>query len=175
MNNKKLYISLVLASLFLLQLNTAQSQGIKNLDFLIGTWDVSEVIYPGSENEYIEAGTRTCGYDVDGTYIKCVTKAKSKYGERSLFMFFNYHKEYNKYIVTTLFSNLSFQGKYEWYLDSAKQTIQSISPLGRNEDEFYRGDISFSEDQLIWKGYRTSFRKDRSWELRYVETSNRIK
>ena len=159
----------------LFQFQSVHSQSIQDLDFLIGTWDVSEVICPGSDKKYIEGGTRTCEYDVDGTYIKCVTNAKSKYGERSLFMFFNYDKKFNKYIVTTLFSNLSFQGKYEWYLDSAQQTIQSISPLEPNEDEFYRGEISISENQLIWKGYRTSFRKDRSWELRYIETSNRIK
>lgn len=175
MKLKKQHLALVFVTLLLFQFKSAQSQGIKNLEFLIGTWDVSEVIYPGSDKEYIEAGTRTCEYDVDGTYIKCVTNAKSKYGERSLFMFFNYDNDFNKYIVTTLFSNLSFQGKYEWYLDSAQQRIQSISPLGLDEDEFYRGDISISENQLIWKGYRTSFRKDRSWELRYFETSNRIK
>ena len=152
----------------------AKAQDITNLDFLIGSWDVSEVIHPGSDNEYIEAGIRTCAYDVDSTYIKCTIDAESKYGTRRLAMYINYDNRFDKFVATTLFSNLPFQGRYDWYFDSANQVIQSISPLDAGDDYFYRGEIAITDDQLVWRGYRTSFRGDRSWELRYVETSNRI-
>jgi hypothetical protein len=175
MKLNKIYSTFAILTILSIHLKTAKAQSIDDLKFLIGTWEVNEVIYPGTEKEFTESGTRTCAYFVDSTYIQCITNATNKYRERTYVMMFNYAKKYNKYIVTSLFSDHSFQGVYEWYLDSAKQTIQCISPLEPNEDEFYRGDISISENQLIWKGFKTTFRNNRTWESVYIETSTRLK
>jgi len=49
---------------------TIDAQSIKDLDFLVGSWKVSEVVFPGSDREYIETGARVCGYYLGESYIK---------------------------------------------------------------------------------------------------------
>lgn len=171
--NRQHLIITALSILFTRSFST-YGQGIKTLEFLLGTWKVSEVIYPGTDKEFVETGTRTCSYFVADTYIQCKTESTNKYRDRTYVMMINYEEEYEKYIVTTSFSDHDFQGIYHWYLDSAQQTIQSISPMDPGDDEFYRGEISIAEKELIWKGYKTPLRIEKIWEDLYIETSTKV-
>ena len=84
----------------------ADAQSIKDLGFLIGKWEVSEIVYAGTDKEYIETGSRECAYYMDGSWIKCETMGKRHGRDRSYTFLINYHPE-KKY-----FQFLSLSGDY---------------------------------------------------------------
>ncbi|MEQ9593419.1 MAG: hypothetical protein RLN86_12505 [Cyclobacteriaceae bacterium] len=100
---------------------------LKELDFLIGTWDVTMEWYdthkPGSERLFIETGQQTCAYDFyqDGLpmFITCRGEVTSDRGRRRTIQeSIRFGKFSGTYERTGLYSNWPATGKELLYFDS---------------------------------------------------------
>lgn len=154
----------------------SQAQSIKDLNFLIGKWQLTEVVHKGEPNEYIERGTREYKYILDSTYLRYESKATRKGKSRSYIMNINYNSGTKRFFMTDQFSDFDFRGNSEIILDSLKQELHLISPLDVNDGEFFRSRISFKDrDKLIWEGWSSPFLGERVWNLLYTEEMARKK
>lgn len=162
---------IILAIMCLLTIQYQLSaQSIQDLDFLIGKWELREVVHEGSANEYIEKGTRECKYTLNETYISCESQAIRKGKSRSYIMNINYNKKTKRFFMTDQFSDYDFRGSSEIILDSTAMELHLISALDMNDGEFFRSRISFGDrNKLIWKGWSSPFLGDREWKLLYTE------
>ena len=143
-------------------------QSIKDLDFLIGTWQIEETVLPSRENEYQETGTRTCSYYLNDAFIKCesTTTNSRNERERKYVYFINYDKKLDCFWATTLASDFPKHGLHQWFLDEENQQIIAITPENVNKDRFFRGAIYYgNKDQLIWDGWSSKFTSpDKEWQ-----------
>ncbi len=153
-----------------------QSQSIKDLDFLIGKWEVSEVVYPGTDKEYIEKGTRTCEYILQDTYIQCTTNGNRHGKDRSYQWSINFDKKTKHFIYTSTWSDYDFRGTYEIRLNAEKSELKVIPVYEPGEDAFSRSTINFADkDHLIWTGWNSAFEGEPKWVKLYVEEAKRVK
>lgn len=84
----------------------AQEQSVKNLDLLIGTWDVEEAMVSGSNLTVAEKGLRTCSYILSDTYILCETRSRGQNGKERIYQFFiNYNKLDKKFEMISIYSD----------------------------------------------------------------------
>lgn len=151
---------------FLFQIKPVQSQSIKDLDFLIGAWEITETIYPGRPKEYQEKGTRTCSYYLDNSFIKCESKTTvSSSGKvRTYAYYINYDKKEECFRATNFANDFPKHGQFKWYLDEPNKQIIAITPKNVIETVFFRGTISYGEkDKLVWKGWASKFRGEKEW------------
>ena len=154
------------------------SQSINDLDFLIGTWKIEETIYPGTEREYQEIGTRTCEYYLNGSFIKCESSTVvQKNGKKRHYAYvINYDKRENCFRATNMANDFPLQGQFKWFLDEKNQRIIAITPKNVIEDRFFRGTISYKHrDSLVWKGWASVFKKDKDWEHVFTDITTKIK
>ncbi len=141
-------------------------QSIKDLDFLIGTWDIVETIYPGTDKEYRELGVRTCSYYLDDSFIKCesTTIDQRNQRKRTYAYHINYDKKNNVFRATNFANDFPLHGQFEWYLDKDSKEIKAITPINVVPDRFFRATIDYSNpDKLVWNGWRSVFKKDKEW------------
>ncbi|MCE7991127.1 MAG: DUF1579 family protein [Roseivirga sp.] len=169
--------SIIISLLFLLGFQyDSEAQSIKDLDFLIGKWQLKEVVHKGEANEYTERGIRECKYILDETYIHCDSKATRKGKSRSYIMNINYNTKTKRFFMTDQFSDFDFRGNSEIILDSVGQELHLISPLDVDDGEFFRSRISFKDrNKLIWEGWSSPFLGERVWNLLYTEEMTRKK
>lgn len=161
----------------LLQSLITHCQSINDLDFLIGTWNLHEVTYPGTPGEYIETGKRQCEYAVLGSYIKCETTAIRHGKERTYVFLINYLGEPGKFQMAAMFSDYPQQGKHMLFLNKDKKEIQIAAMPGDFKSEsFTRSTMSFSDkDKVVWEGWTSLFKTQVEWKLLYQETASRVK
>lgn len=156
--------------IFLIPGFTLPGQSIKDLEFLIGTWNTSELIFEGTPREYVESGVRECAYYLDSTYIKCETRAFSKGRNRVYSFFFNYDEKSHKFQVLKIFSDYSFYSKKSWNIDSTQRLITEKDTGG----DQYIGHIDFQDDnRIIWRGWRPVLGKEPRLELLFTEEAIR--
>ncbi len=154
--------------------STLQGQSIKDLDVLIGKWDHEETVFPGTEREYTEKGSRECSYVLEDTYIKCESRSNSPRGARTYWFLINYQRDKDHFKVTTYNSDFDSSWHYTWYLDKEQQKIHAISDTRPDAKQFFRSVLALSKDQLVWEGYRSRFREEMNWVLEFREISKRI-
>nr|WP_299171516.1 hypothetical protein [uncultured Allomuricauda sp.] len=153
------------------------SQSIKDLDFLIGTWKIVETIYPGTEKEYQEVGTRTCEYYLNGSFIKCesVTVDQRNQRERFYSYIINYDKKENCFRATNFAHDFPLHGQFKWFLDKENERIIAITPKNVIEDRFFRATISYADrDKLVWNGWASVFEKDKEWIQIFTDVTTKI-
>jgi len=141
-------------------------QGIRDLDFLIGEWDLTETIYPGHPKEYQEKGTRTCSYYLDGSFIKCESETiVSTSGKKRTYAYYiNYDTKEKCFRATNFANDFPLHGQFVWYLDDENKQIIAITPKNVIEDRFFRGTISYAnKNQLVWEGWASVFLRDKEW------------
>ncbi|WP_420603260.1 hypothetical protein [Flagellimonas sp.] len=153
------------------------SQSIKDLDFLIGKWKIVETIYPGTEKEYQEIGTRTCGYYLNGSFIKCESKTVDQRNQRERFYSYiiNYDKKENCFRATNFAHDFPLHGQFKWFLDKENDRIIAITPKNVIEDRFFRATISYANrDKLVWNGWASVFEKDKEWMQVFNDVTTRL-
>ncbi|MEM9647432.1 MAG: hypothetical protein AAF969_03055 [Bacteroidota bacterium] len=154
------------------------SQSIKDLDFLIGSWEVEETIYPGTEKEYQEIGKRTCEYYLNGQFIKCESETVvQKNGHKRYYSYvINYDKKEACFRATNLAHDFPLHGQFKWFLDKDNQRIIAITPKNVIEDRFFRAVISYADpDKLVWNGWASVFKKDKDWIQIFNDIATRVK
>ena len=139
--------------LFHSNLILAQEQGVKKLDFLIGTWETRE---ENTETGWWETATRTINYTLEHNYIEVKSKSINSNGkEREYIWYINYNEKTKQFQMVSMFSNWykTQLDILEW--DSGKRTLTIRNKPGA-ENEFHErfGEITFSEnfDEYTWYG-----------------------
>lgn len=154
------------------------AQSIKDLDFLIGEWDVLERIFPGTDKEYQEKGTRVCEYYLNGSFIKCesATVVSTSGKERYYTYVINYDERENCFRATNLANDFPLQGQFKWFLDKENKRILAITPKNVIEDRFFRATISYADpDKLVWNGWRSKWLEDKEWKQVFNDVATRKK
>lgn len=148
------------------------AQSIKDLDFLIGTWDVSEVVFPGTSREYVETGVRECAYYLNENYIKCETNGIRKGRKRQYTFLFNYRKDEKKFRLLKLSSDFPGQSIKSWEIKPDLKLIFEEDVAG----EQFISDISFEDrDKIIWRGWSPKNGKNPELQLIFREEAVRRK
>ena len=136
--------------LFLSKGIMAQEKGIKEFDFLIGTWETRE---DNVEEEWWETSTREIKYALKGNYIELKASSIDSNGrEREYYWYINYNKKTAQFEMVSMFSNwhkTQFD-ILDW--DSEKRKLTIRSNPGNFPERF--GEIIFSEDfnGYTWEG-----------------------
>ncbi len=158
---------IVLSAALAVALYAAPAQSIRDLDFMIGSWDITETIFPGTDREYQEKGVRTCSYYLGDQFIKCESETTiSKSGRKRYYAyFFNYDEKENCYWATNLAHDFPLHGQQKWYLNKEQKLLQAISPKNVIGDRFFRATVSYAEpNQITWKGWRSKWDEDKAWQ-----------
>ncbi len=156
----------------MLGMTLASAQSIKDLDFLVGKWEVSEIVYAGTDREYIETGDRECSYYLDGSYIKCETQGVRKGRNRSYTFLINYDSEKKYFRLLSLSSDYPDVGMSAWEINNEAQIIKSRSLQGYGS--IHRLDFR-DKNKIIWQGLYAEANSDSELELKamWTETATR--
>ena len=152
----------------------AQEEGIKNLDFLIGTWETRE---DNTETGWWETATREIKYTLKDNYIELKASSIDSNGkEREYSWYINYNKKAKQFQMVSMFSNW-YKTQFdilEW--DSAKRTL-TIRNKPESESEFHErlGQITFSENfnEYTWRGENKYGDPNNPSVWKYIETGFR--
>ncbi|MEQ8928110.1 MAG: hypothetical protein RLO81_19995 [Fulvivirga sp.] len=168
----------LLTLLFLFSIALASGQSIKDLDFLIGEWEVEETIMPGTDKEYKETGKRRCSYFLNDSCIlmEAETTISTSGRKRTYMYIINYDIKENCYWATAVASDFPKQGLHKWFLDKENKIIKAITPKNVIEDRFFRATIDYSNpDQLVWNGWASIFKNDKEWFQIFNDVATRKK
>lgn len=144
----------------------AQDKSIKDLDILIGTWDVEEKQVDGS---FTEKGVRTCAYVMHDSYIQCETIATSGGKERSYRFLINYNKQTKQFEMISIFSNWPAKESDILSVNGNEITLASMSTEASDRSAL----IKFNgKNSYEWSG-RNFPRSTPEKVFRYVETGVR--
>jgi hypothetical protein len=152
----------------------AQQESVKDLDFLIGTWQTEEHNKAG---DWWEKSTRTGIFILDEQYIQLESVAVSSTGKKRTYRFLIHYDSQSKQ-----FEMISIYGNYpksrteimEWDKNNRKLTLKSKP----SEDEYSdrAGVIQFNDDftEYIWTGSNKSGdpQKPRIFEYEEVGKKN---
>lgn len=175
---KKLKLKNILIFIVFLSLSeglTAQEEGIKELDFLIGKWETRE---DNIEEGWWETSTREIKYTLKGNYIELkATSVDSNGREREYSWYINYNKKAKQYEMVSMFSNW-YKTQFDildWDSEQRKLTIRNKPG---SETEFHErfGEIIFSEDfdEYVWKGENKYGDPNNPGIWKYIEKGRRI-
>ncbi len=154
----------------------AQEKSIKDLDFLIGTWEVRE---DNDEKTWWEESTRTGKYILDGTYIELKSSAVSSRGkERTYLWLIHYNVKAQQFEMVSIFSNWHevLLDTLHWNAKKRKLTIRN--DVERKTDEYHErfGEIIFDRNfnKYTWIGENKSGDPDKPSIWKYTEKGVRI-
>ena len=168
---KKLATILVIV----ISMNSIYSQSIKDLDFLIGTWQVRE---DNTDKGWWETSTRVGKYVLKGNFIELKAESIDSNGrKREYAWYFHYNKKAKQFEMTSMFSNwYKVQSDIlEWDAKTRTLTIRN-KPEGAEYHERL-GKMVFSKDfkSYVWKGENKYGDEKKPSIWRYVEKGRRIK
>ncbi len=132
---------------------TSQEKGIKELDFLIGTWETRE---DNAETGWWETATREINYTLKDNYIELKANSIDSNGrERAYFWYINYNKKAKQFEMVSMFSNWH-KTQFDiltWDEENRTLTIRNDPDCEKRYTERF-GKIMFSEDfqSYEWKG-----------------------
>ena len=152
-----------------------QEKSIKDLDFLIGTWETREDI---ADKEWWETSTREIAYTLKGNFIEINARSIDSNGkEREYNWYINYNKKTDEFQMTSMFSNWHKvqQDILEWDPDTRTLTIRHKPGV---DDEYHErlGKLVFDESltNYTWTGENKYGDPVDPGIWRYVETGRRV-
>ena len=172
---KLIRLPVILIVLFLAKELKAQEEGIKTLDFLIGTWETREDI---EAEGWWETATREINYALKDNYIEVRAQSKDSNGrEREYLWYINYNKKEAQFQMVSMFSNW-YKTQFdilEWNEENRTLTIRNKPGLEKEYHERY-GQFTFNEDftEYTWKGENKYGDANNPSIWRYVEKGRRI-
>jgi hypothetical protein len=150
----------------------AQEKSIKDLDFLIGVWEVEE----HHPNGWWEKGTRTVSYILNDKYLKMETIAVSSEGKERAYQFLiNYNKVNKQFEMVSIYSNwpMKLRDILEW--DNSEKKLTVIGVASVDDNSVRKGTLHFSDnDNYIWTGRNISGDAVKR-VIDYTEKGKRIK
>ena len=146
----------ILATLFITNISKGfTQQPIRELDFLIGSWEVRE---DNAEKTWWEKTKRTASYTLDSTYIELVSSAVSSSGKQRTYRWFiHYNEKAAEYEMISMFGNWHKiqHDVLKWDPQKRTLTIRNGQDLGNNEEFHERlGHMTFNEGftEYVWTG-----------------------
>jgi hypothetical protein len=155
----------------------SQQKSIKDLEFLVGEWEVRE---ENNEKTWWEQSTRIGRYVMDSTYIELVSNATSSNGKKRTYRWYiHYNKKEERFEMVSMFSNwhkIQFDILH-WDLEQRKLSISNGDELNTNEYHERYGELVFNENfsEYVWKGQNKYGNPDTPSIWKYVEKGTRIK
>ncbi|HZY80373.1 MAG TPA: hypothetical protein VFE50_12675 [Cyclobacteriaceae bacterium] len=132
----------------------AQVPTVRNLDILIGTWEVEEI---HSTSGWSEKATRTCYYIMDSTYIECESKAVSNDKHRTYRFLINYNTVDKQYEMVGIYSNWPLKQLDVLIPDDTGMKFRLSNSKALASDSQREGLIEFSSrDEYVWSGKNTN-------------------
>lgn len=167
-----LFILIVFCSLDIF----SQDASVKDLDFLIGRWEVREDNF---EKNWWEKTTRIGKYVMDSTYIELESKAVSSDGkERTYRWYIHYNSRAKRFEMLSMFGNwhkVQFD-IISWNPTARVLTIRSGGDPGLEEYHQRFGEISFDDkfSQYEWNGENKYGDPKNPGIWKYVEKGKRV-
>lgn len=96
---------MLLGSLVALALAAEPQPEIRRLDWMIGEWDFADESTSPTD-DYEERGVRSCGYALDGQYIRCESRGTSRGRTRTYVFYLNYNRELRRYEMLSMWGNV---------------------------------------------------------------------
>lgn len=170
-------VFLILLMLLLAGDIIAQEKSVRNLDFLVGAWEVRE---DNVEKNWWEKATRVGKYVLDSTYIELESSAISSNGKQRTYRWYiHYNSKSNQFEMVSLFGNwhkIQFD-ILTWDPLQRKLTLQNGTDPGSNEYHERFGEITFDENfsQYEWRGENKNGDPTNPGIWKYVEKGWRVK
>ncbi|MEW7292816.1 hypothetical protein [Aquimarina sp. 2304DJ70-9] len=155
----------------------AQERNIRDLDFLIGEWNVRE---DNKEKKWWEKSTRIGRYVLDSTYIELKASAISSSGKKRTYNWYiHYNSKKNQFEMVSMFSNW-YEVLFDiliWDSTQRKLTIKHNSDSDSNDYHERYGEIIFDEsfNEYIWVGENKYGDPNSPSVWKYVEKGLRTK
>ena len=177
MKNRFFKKTLLVITLFFSLLNAfSQQKSIKDLDFLIGTWETRE---DNVEEGWWETSTREIKYTLKGNFIELKANSiDSNSRKREYFWYINYNKKTEQFEMVSMFSNWH-KTQFDILVWDSKQRRLTIRNKPESENEFHErfGEIIFNKnfDEYTWKGENKYGDRNKPSIWTYIEIGSRIK
>ncbi|MGE0588274.1 MAG: hypothetical protein AB7O48_06840 [Cyclobacteriaceae bacterium] len=154
----------------------SQDGSVRDLDFLIGKWEVREDNF---EKNWWEKTTRIGKYVMDSTYIELESKAVSSDGKHRTYRWYiHYNSKDKRFEMLSMFGNwhkVQFD-IISW--DPASRVLTMRSGRDPGVDEYHErfGEISFDKEfsQYEWKGENKYGDPKNPGVWKYVEKGKRV-
>jgi len=176
MKNKLNKRAIIFSALLLLVTDIySQQNKIKDLRFLIGTWEVRE---NNKETEWWEKCIRTGQFILDSTYIQMESTAITSTGKQRVYRFLiHYNSEDQQFEMVSIYSNWP-KVQFDILTWNSKKRILTIK--NKNEVNEYHerfGEIVFNENfnEYIWVGENKYGDSNKPSVWKYEEKGIRIK
>ena len=156
-------------------ISAQKEQSIKDLDFLIGKWEVRE---DNEEKTWWEKSVRTAKYALMDNYIELESRTiDSNRRERITLWFINYNKKKEQFEMASMFSNW-YKTQFDiltWDKENRVLTIRNDPDCENGFPERF-GEIIFSEDfqSYEWRGENKYGDKAKPSIWKYTEIGKRI-
>ncbi|MCB0489437.1 MAG: hypothetical protein KDC99_13235 [Cyclobacteriaceae bacterium] len=154
----------------------SQNINVRDLDFLIGKWEVREDNF---EKNWWEKTTRIGKYVMDSSYIELESTAVSSDGKHRTYRWYiHYNSKDQRFEMLSMFGNwhkVQFD-ILSWDPDSRVLTMRSGSDPGVEEYHERFGEISFDDkfSQYEWKGENKYGDPKNPGIWKYVEKGKRV-
>ncbi len=152
----------------------AQDQSIKDLEFLIGTWEVRE---DNDKKTWWEKATRIGTYTLDSTHIQLQAQAHSSSGKQRTYLWLiHYNDKDQQFEMVSMFSNWpkTQLDILTWNADDRTLTIVHNPQLEEFPQRF--GQLVFSDDyqSYEWRGENKYGDPDEPSIWKYLEVGQKI-
>jgi len=155
----------------------SQQKSIKDLDFLIGEWEVRE---DNTEEKWWEKAKRTGRYVLDSTFIELESVAISSNGkERTYRWFIHFNSKSQQFEMASMYSNWDkiLLDILHWDIEQRKLTIRNGKETNSHGYHERYGALIFNEDfsGYVWEGQNKYGDPEKPKIWTYVEKGTRIK
>ncbi|GAB4243967.1 MAG: hypothetical protein Tsb0034_21990 [Ekhidna sp.] len=174
---KKAILTVALTLSISLCFSPDNQTSIRDLDFLLGKWEVRE---DNEDKSWWEESTRQVSYTLDSTYIRIEASAISSSGkERTYLWLIHFNPKDQQFEMISMFSNwhkIQFD-ILKW--DKKKRTLTITSGGDPGSEEYHEryGVITFQADynSYVWKGQNKYGDPENPGIWVYTETGARLK
>lgn len=136
----------------------AEDLMVRLVDEFTGTWSTQETIFPGTDREYVERGTRVCSSILDGAYIQCTSQSTAKEKLREYLFYINVNHDSDEVEIVGIYGDWNRKNIYSGVFDEAENRLR-LRARSHLAGELIDGPINWitfhsSSRGWIWEVFR---------------------
>jgi hypothetical protein len=112
----------------------ALEPSIRDLSVLIGEWEFEDRSTAALGFDYVETGTRSCGYALDNSYIRCTSTGMSRGKQRTYEFSFNYNRLDKRFEMVALHGDYGPKSVYNVTVSENGKRIDLVVNRGCRGD-----------------------------------------